>query len=93
MYDIQSYEIIQPCENKIGIIAHELQQKFPDIPHLVENNKDEVDETGKFKLQTIDEKELLMLSIKAIQELRAENEELKRRVEELFTIVQSLINR
>jgi hypothetical protein len=72
-YDFESYGVMPKVENKLGVMAHELQEAFPELPHLVSGEKDGMTEEGKYQLQMVDEKELLMLTMKAVQELREEN--------------------
>ena len=57
-----------------GVIAHELQEI---MPYAVSGNKDEIKENGKIKVQVVDYSKLVPVLIKAIQELKAEIDELK----------------
>lgn len=57
-----------------GVIAHELQDV---IPYAVSGNKDEVKSNGKIRVQVVDYSKLVPVLIKAIQELKAEIDELK----------------
>ena len=65
-----------------GFIAHEFQEQFPNS---VRGVKDELNEDGSVKLQSIDitSNELLTHLIKSIQELKTENDALKARVTSL----------
>ena len=62
--DIRSY----------GVIAHELQ---PIIPDAVNGDKDAMNEDGTIKNQNVDYSKIVPVLIKAIQELKAEIDELK----------------
>ena len=63
-----------------GFIAHEFQEQFPNS---VRGVKDELNEDGTPKLQSIDitSNELLTHLIKSIQELKTENDALKARLD------------
>jgi hypothetical protein len=64
-----------------GFIAHELQEYFPDA---VTGEKDAVySSTGNIKPQSVDYGRITPLLVKAIQELKAENDALKTRIETL----------
>ena len=60
-----------------GFIAHELQAV---IPEAVVGKKDDVDENGNIKPQSIDQTQLIVYLTKAIQELKAEVDTLKAKV-------------
>ena len=57
-----------------GVIAHELQEV---IPYAVTGYKDEVDAEGNDKIQNVDYSKIVPILIKAIQELKAEIEQLR----------------
>jgi hypothetical protein len=57
-----------------GVIAHELAEV---LPYAVSGQKDAVDENGEIKAQGVDYSKLVPIMIKAIQELKAEIDELK----------------
>lgn len=80
MYDFESYEIMPTITNKIGFLAHEVADLFPEFPHLITNEKDAVDDQNKPLLQSYDDKELVIICLKAIQELREEVENLKKQL-------------
>jgi hypothetical protein len=66
---------IGDAENKaIGFIAHELQEFYPQAVH---GKKDEIDSKGNPRYQGVDYSQLTGLLVKAIQEIKAEIEELK----------------
>jgi len=60
-----------------GVLAHELQEI---IPYAVTGHKDEIDADGNPKIQNVDYSKIVPVLIKAIQELKAELEELKQLV-------------
>lgn len=76
-FDFVQYEVIRPSQKHVGFIADELQDLFPDIPHLISEEKNKVDANGKFILQHRNDNEIISILIKAIQELRAEVMDLK----------------
>jgi hypothetical protein len=57
-----------------GVIAHELQEV---LPYAVNGEKDAVDNDGNIKPQGVDYSKIVPILVKAIQELKAEIEELK----------------
>ena len=57
-----------------GVLAHELAEV---LPYAVFGIKDEVDEDGNDRMQSVDYSKLVPIMIKAIQELKAELDELK----------------
>jgi hypothetical protein len=84
-YDTFPYKSMPAMKNKIGFLAHEVQSLFPDIPNLIENEKDAVDSTNNPLLQLFNEKELLMLVLKGLQEAREEINFLKQEIHNLKT--------
>ncbi len=68
-------------EEAEGFIAHELQEIFPDA---VAGEKDAIySSTGNIKPQSVDYGRITPLLVKAIQELKSENDNLKSRLEVL----------
>jgi hypothetical protein len=65
-----------------GFLAHELQEHFPDA---VSGTKDEVDEKGNPKYQGMDASVLIASMVKAIQELKVQNDALTARIVALET--------
>jgi hypothetical protein len=63
-----------------GFIAHELQEVIPDA---VQGTKDEVDENGNPEYQGIDPRMIVATLTAAIQELKAQNDDLRARVAQL----------
>jgi hypothetical protein len=63
-----------------GFIAHELQAV---IPHAVTGEKDATNEDGSIKPQGVDYSKIVVHLVAAIQELKAQNDELKARLEAL----------
>ena len=64
----------QNDKQRIGFIAHEVQEQFPNI---VKGDKDAVDNDGNPVIQSINDHGLTAYLIKAVQELSAEVEKLK----------------
>jgi hypothetical protein len=64
--------------NGQGFIAHELQEYFPEA---VTGKKDGLDEDGNPEYQSLDASFIVATLTKAIQELSAQNEELKARLD------------
>lgn len=85
-FDTIAYKSMPAIKNKIGFLAHEVQTLFPDIPNLIENEKDAIDPTtNEFVLQTFNEKELIMLLLKGLQEAREEINVLKQEIVQIKT--------
>jgi hypothetical protein len=63
-----------------GFVAHELQEV---IPFAVTGSKDELDENGNPEYQGVDYSKIVVHLVAAIQELKAQNDELKARLEAL----------
>jgi hypothetical protein len=83
------YDDIYKVTNKVGVIAHELAENCPFAPNLVDGKKDAVDSEGKILPQRLEYQELTILLLKAVQELKEENDRLKIQIEELFKLVHS----
>jgi hypothetical protein len=71
------YDWISDKSSAEGFIAHELQEV---IPHAVTGKKDAVNEDGSIKPQGVDYSKIVVHLVAAIQELKAQNDELKARV-------------
>ena len=63
-----------------GFLAHEVQEI---VPEAITGEKDAVDEEGNPEYQGIDQSKLVPLLVGAIQELKADNDILKARIETL----------
>ena len=63
-----------------GFLAHEVQEI---VPEAISGEKDAVDEKGNPDYQGIDQSKLVPLLVAAIQELKADNDSLKARIETL----------
>lgn len=88
---IYQYQIDYECyhsTNKTGVIAHELQDNFTCCPNLVTGTKDAVDREGKIDPQTIDYNELTIILMKAIQELKKENNTLMIEIQRIKNILE-----
>lgn len=81
-YDRKENGVLKKSENHIGFFAHELQSIFPNFERLVTGIKDEKDEDGKDCFQSVTH-EINFLAIKAIQELKYENDLLKNEIYKL----------
>jgi hypothetical protein len=57
-----------------GVLAHELQEV---LPNYVVREKDELNEDGSIKAQSVDYSKIVPILIKSIQELKSENDTLK----------------
>jgi hypothetical protein len=57
-----------------GVIAHEMQEV---LPNYVVREKDAINEDGSIKAQSVDYSKIVPILVKAIQELKAEIDELK----------------
>lgn len=84
---------------KTGVVAHELQENLLSFPRLVNGNKDAIDQEGKIIPQSIDYQELTIILMKAVQELKVENDELKEQINQLnakmsqlYSMVESLLS-
>jgi len=74
---IRNYNFIGQEDKQIGVIAQEIENVFPN---LVEDTKDpENEETTKSVKYSV----LVPIMLKAIQELKADNDSLKARIEAL----------
>ncbi len=69
--------IANPDKTYDGFLAHEVQDI---VPEAISGDKDEVDEDGNEKYQGIDQSKLVPLLVGAIQELKAEIENLKSQI-------------
>ena len=63
-----------------GVMAHELKEI---VPYSVSGVKDETNADGSMKIQAVDYSKLTPILIKAIQELKTQNDSLKTRIEAL----------
>lgn len=81
-YELKDISIFRKNGNHIGVIAHELQELFPEFPNLVDGQKDQVDHLGNIQPQSISQ-EISFVLLKAIQELKDEVELLKRQILEI----------
>ena len=72
---------IETGEETEGFIAHELQEYFPDA---VTGEKDAIySSTGNIKPQSVDYGRITPLLVKAIQELKVQNDDLQSQINEL----------
>lgn len=89
-FDFIECDVIPSTKDHIGFKAHELQEQFPDFPCLVSGEKDATNSDGKMLLQSVDYQEFSIVLMKAIQELKAENELLKLQMQEIYSMVRHL---
>ena len=61
-----------------GVLAHELQEV---LPNYVVREKDELNEDGSIKAQSVDYSKIVPILVKAIQEQQAQIETLKTKIE------------
>ena len=59
------------------MVAHELQEV---LPYAVSGKKDELEKDSTIKSQGVDYSKIVPVLVKAIQELKAENDTLKERL-------------
>jgi len=79
-----SYAWKETGENDIGLIAEEVGEVVPEVVQYEENGID---------AQSVDYARLTALLIEAVKELKAENEDLRDKVEHLTTEVESLLDK
>ena len=80
-YDIIEHGAQQKTSDHVGIIAHELQETFPELPHLVNREKD-ADE-----LQTVNHHEMIMLLTAAVKEMAIEIKSLQSEIYSLKSLL------
>lgn len=73
-YDRKENGVLPKSYQHIGVIAHELQECFPDIPHLVHHEKD-----GEH-FQSINHHELSMFLLQTMKEMKHELDLLRQEV-------------
>jgi hypothetical protein len=71
------YEWKSDKRRMYGVIAHELQEV---LPYAVQGKKDELESDGNIKAQSVDYSKIVPILVKAIQELKAEIEELSNKI-------------
>jgi hypothetical protein len=74
------FNFISDGDTVDGFLAHEVQEV---VPEAITGEKDAVDEEGNPDYQGIDQSKLVPLLVGAIQELKADNDSLKARIETL----------
>lgn len=73
-----NFKWIQSDIEDYGVIAHEMQEV---LPNYVTRQKDEINEDGSIKSQSVDYSKLVPILVKAVQELKVENDLLKARLD------------
>jgi hypothetical protein len=85
-------DILENIENlgdRVGFIAHELQEQFPN---LVRGEKDAINEAnGIPKMQEIYQDDLLPYMVDAIKELKSQNDSLKSEIQSLKDQISSIL--
>ena len=85
-YEYKEEGIFKKGGRMLGVLAHELQEAFPELESVVTGEKDDVDEKGNNKLQNLHEKHT-MLYMKAIQELNAKVEAQQKQIDQLIALL------
>lgn len=85
-YEYKEEGIFKKDGRMLGVLAHELQEAFPELDSIVTGEKDAVDEKGNFSLQNLHEKHT-MLYMKAIQELNAKVEAQQKQIDQLIALL------
>ena len=85
-YEYKEEGIFKKGGRMLGVLAHELQEAFPELESVVTGEKDAVDEKGNILLQNLHEKHT-MLYMKAIQELNAKVEAQQKQIEQLIALL------
>lgn len=68
-YDLKDSALTRNSKNHIGVLAHDLQELFPEFPHLVDGEKDaSVHDVPTY--QFVNHNEVTFLLLKSIQELK-----------------------
>jgi hypothetical protein len=71
-YEFKTNGIMKNDGKRIGVFAHELQEAFPEYPNIVMGKKDEVNEDGSIKIQSIAGEAIGYLVMKSVQELASQ---------------------
>lgn len=66
-YNYNNVSVFKDNGSHIGFYAHDLQNAFPELENIVTGKKDDADESGEIKIQTVNA-EFTHLLMKAIQE-------------------------
>lgn len=88
-YEIKDHPPFKSDGTRIGYFAHDLQEQFEEIPSLVHGKKDDIDENGEIIAQQVST-DVINLTIRAIQELREENHQLKHELNKLNHYINEL---
>ena len=84
-FEFKDISIFRKDGTHLGCYAHVLKDTFPEYPTLVNYDKDALTEDGQIQPQSISN-DLVLLLMKSIQELKAEVNTLKNRVQVLENV-------
>jgi len=68
-YEFKTQGVMKNDGKRLGIFAHELQEAFPEYPNIVMGQKDEVNEDGSIRIQSVAGEAIGYLVMKSVQEL------------------------
>jgi len=81
-YEYKNISIFKKNGTHLGVYAHELQDAFPELHHIVQGKKDELTTDGNIQPQSINP-EFTNLLLKGLQELNLKVVELENKIIEL----------
>lgn len=73
----------ETTHNHVGFLAHELQDIFPNHPHLIIGEKDQIGPNGESIYQSVNYNELTIILIKACQEMKKEMNKNTKKIKKL----------
>jgi hypothetical protein len=84
-YEFKTQGVMKNDGKRLGVFAHELQEAFPEYPNIVMGKKDEVNEDGSIKIQSVAGEAIGYLVMKSVQELASQATSHATLVQELST--------
>jgi len=84
-YEFKTQGVMKNDGKRLGVFAHELQEAFPEYPNIVMGKKDEVNEDGSIKIQSVAGEAIGYLVMKSVQELASQATSQDMLVQELST--------
>jgi hypothetical protein len=84
-YEFKTEGVMKNDGKRLGVFAHELQEAFPEYPNIVMGKKDEVNEDGSIKIQSVAGEAIGYLVMKSVQELASQATSHATLVQELST--------
>jgi hypothetical protein len=84
-YEFKTEGVMKNDGKRLGVFAHELQEAFPEYPNIVMGKKDEVNEDGSIKIQSVAGEAIGYLVMKSVQELASQATSQDTLVQELST--------